>query len=97
MTPYPNCAKAKVWAGYRLFDPACLYCGARIIQHLGTLMITTSECSQRRRENLADWVAMGHDEAQIRTLAKGKFCIGPEVDAVSEPPKLEKPAVRGKK
>lgn len=60
-----------------MFNPACLHCGARLIQHLGGLPISAMECSQRRRAMLAVWVARGHDEQMIRELVKGPFCIGP--------------------
>jgi len=49
----------------------CLYCGARIIQHLATLPISPQDCARRRRSELALWVSHGHSEAQIRALAKG--------------------------
>jgi hypothetical protein len=77
MTPCPNCIKAATYPQYRWFNPACLHCGARIIQHLGTLGLSPDSCATRRRANLADWMAMGHNEAQIRSLAKGPLAITP--------------------
>ncbi len=96
MTPCPDCTKAQTNPQHRLFNPACLYCGARIIQHLGTLPISTSEIATRRRTNLADWVAHGHSEAQIRALAKGALCTGPlatgpaSISACVDPPKTKR-------
>lgn len=84
MTPCSDCQIAKTFAAHPLFNPACLYCGARIIQHLGTLPIASSEIATRRRANLADWVVQGHGEAEIRKLAKGALCTGPESTLVSE-------------
>ena len=52
-------------------DPLCLYCGARLIQRIGRYRIPVSESVERRRTVLADWMAYGHDEAQLRQLAKG--------------------------
>ena len=72
-----NCDIARTFPGYRWFCPACVYCGARLIQHLGTYRITTQECVQRRRVVLADWMAHGHTEAQLRALAKGPLAIAP--------------------
>lgn len=72
-----NCNVAKGFAGYRLFNPACLHCGARLIQHLGTLPIPTADCVRRRRAVLADWMAHGHTEADLRALAKGPTAIAP--------------------
>ena len=72
-----NCITAKGFNGYRMFNPACIYCGARLIQRLGMFQIPTSECTTRRRAVLADWMAHGHDEAQIRALVKGPLAIAP--------------------
>jgi len=72
------CERARKFSGFNRFRPACLHCGARIIQHLGTLQIGQSECAQRRRAALADWLAWGHSEAEIRKLAKGPLAIAPE-------------------
>lgn len=72
MSPPPcNCCQAaRLYPAHNQFNPACLYCGARILQHLGTLAIPPSECRNRRRNELAIWVAHGHSEAQLRELAK---------------------------
>jgi len=70
-----NCLVAKGFAAYRWFNPACLCCGVRLIQHLGTLPISNTECSQRRRAVLDEWVAIGHNEAAMRQLVKGLPCI----------------------
>ena len=60
-----------------MFNPACLHCGARLIQYLGTLPIAPAECAQRRRAVLADWMAHGHAESDLRSLAKGPLAIAP--------------------
>jgi len=72
-----NCDTARQYPQHRWFDPACLWCGARIIQHLGTLPMPASECTSRRRANLQIWLAHGHSETQIRTLAKGPLSLAP--------------------
>ena len=44
-----------------------------MIQQLGKLRTPTSQqITERRRNELAIWMAMGHSEAEIRALAKGK-------------------------
>lgn len=60
-----------------MFNPACLHCGARIIQRLGLMGLHPQECVQRRRAQLAVWVAHGHSEALIRKLVSGPTCIAP--------------------
>lgn len=77
----PNCKTAKDFPAYRLFSPACMYCGARLIQSLSRLTISASECKARRQAVLADWVAHGHSEQAIRSLVAGPLCIGPEKNA----------------
>lgn len=64
---------------YRLYCPNCIFCGARLIQNLAKLQIPTSECSARRKSVLADWLAHGHREDQIRKLVSGPLAIGPDV------------------
>lgn len=76
--PCECCERARKFSGFNRFSPNCLHCGARIIQHLGTLQIGRTECSDRRRSALADWLAWGHSEAEIRRLAKGPLAIAPE-------------------
>ena len=75
--PCPNCQTAKTHPQHNWFNPACLHCGARMIQHLGRLPIAASEIAQRRRQVLADWTAHGHTEAQLRALAKGPQALAP--------------------
>lgn len=84
-TPCPCCAIARLHPTYALFNPACLHCGARIIQHLGTLSLPPDVIRQRRRINLAIWVEWGHNEQAIRDLAKGSTAIGPAPSSESVP------------
>lgn len=86
--PCECCERARKFSGFNRFSPACLHCGARIIQHLGTLQIGRTECSQRRRAALANWLAWGHSEAEIRRLVKGPLAIAPV--PVAPPAKAKK-------
>lgn len=95
-----NCETARTFPEYRMFDPACLHCGARLIQLLGRLPIGASECTARRRNELAIWLHHGHQEADLRSLAKGPIPLAPG----GQDPSLEsavlipvKPRLRGKK
>ena len=78
------CTIALTFPEYRLFNPACLHCGVRIIQRLGKMPIPESECIQRRRNMLAVWVEHGHSESVIRDLVKGPMAIGPVQPLVQE-------------
>lgn len=65
-----TCALANpAWTQYD--SPKCIYCAARLIQQIGKLRTPTSdEIAARRRAVLADAVAYGHPEMEIRRLAK---------------------------
>lgn len=70
------CKTAREFLAYPMFDPACLHCGARLIQTLGQLPRPRQEIVTRRQAVLADWVAHGHSEAEIRRLVKGPLALG---------------------
>ena len=56
---------------YRMHCPTCIHCGARLIQKLQRLyQLTTEQRRDRCRQALADWVAQGHGEQELRALAK---------------------------
>lgn len=68
-----DCSASRESSGaHRLFDPLCLFCGARLIQAIGKLPISPESVIARRRAVLADWMAMGHAEQDLRDLAKAK-------------------------
>lgn len=73
-----NCLAARETSGaWRYFDPCCLWCGARLIQVIPKFSGTHAEATQRRRVVLRDWVAMGHDEREIRELVRGSLAFEP--------------------
>ena len=80
MTPCTDCTKAQAAPLRNWFNPACLHCGARMIQHLGTLPIAPSAITQRRRQVLLDWGEHGHSEQALRALAKGPLAIAPQTE-----------------
>lgn len=94
--PCAQCHTATSFPAYRWFNPACLYCGARLIQHLGQLPIAASECKARRQTVLKDWLSYGHSEAELRELVKGPTALSPGLDkaAVSALPPSVKPRSR---
>lgn len=49
----------------------CVFCGARLIQRLQRVFALAPPVRRERsRAALADWMAHGHSEAQLRALAK---------------------------
>lgn len=52
------------------FELNCLQCGARYICFIRRMRtLSEKQRSQRMAKALADWVAWGHDERELRTLA----------------------------
>lgn len=64
------CDKARVGPVYPMFDPACLWCGARLIWRIQRLPIAREGRIKRCRVALQDWLQYGHSEAEIRRLVK---------------------------
>lgn len=72
-----DCTATREAPAWPMHNPACLHCGARLIQRIGKYQIPVSEATTRRRAVLADWMAHGHDEAQLRALVKGPLAVEP--------------------
>lgn len=64
------CNRARLDPGHTMHCPSCLWCGARAIQRLGKMAIPVSDSNRRRRATLAEWVSFGHNESELRRLAK---------------------------
>ena len=63
---------------YRMHSRACLHCGARLIQKMQRLyQLTAEQRRDRSRDALAAWMCQGHDEQQLRKLAKGAWAVQP--------------------
>lgn len=62
-----------------MFNPACLWCGARAIQYTQRILLIGRDAKvQRSREVLARWLELGHSEVEIRKLAKqGAWAVEP--------------------
>lgn len=74
----PDCHNARTaqWPQYNTL--ACKYCAARLIYEIGKLRTPTSEqVTARRRVVLAEAIAWGWDEAEIRALVKGGRALEP--------------------
>ena len=72
-----NCNAAREAPDYRMHCPTCIHCGARLIQAIQRLPRPREEIQRRCRAVLNDWVAMGHDEKELRALAKGPRALAP--------------------
>ncbi len=68
--PCNCCSIARDFPTYKSFNPACIWCGARILVSLGLRGIGVTECRVRRTAMLKVWVDWGHSEAEIRQLFK---------------------------
>lgn len=83
-----ECEIAKDFHSYTLFNRKCKWCGARLVQVLGTLDRSAAEIKRRRSAALDDWEQMGHDRAEVRSLAMGALAL--EGNAVAENDPLKK-------
>ena len=56
---------------YRMHCHGCIACGARLIQKIQRLYPWQAEKKQEQcRQVLAEWMAQGHSEPELRALAK---------------------------
>ena len=70
-------AISPAWPQYN--SPQCAYCAARLLRDIGKLKTpTAAQITARRRVVLADAIAYGHSEVEIRRLHK----VGPWVEPV---------------
>lgn len=68
-TQIHNHWKSDPW-NHKLFNPACLHCGARLIQtHQRRYGVTRDEKVAACRKALSMWMQYGHSEAELRKLA----------------------------
>ena len=71
----PSCEASRETNGLcpQFNSPQCLFCTARLIQKIGQIRtITAAVITARRLVVLSDAVAYGHQESEIRRLAKIK-------------------------
>jgi hypothetical protein len=86
----PDCKEATEHPSHRQYCPKCIFCGARLIKRIGAIFNGDRAMQQARmRQVLADWVAIGHSEAEIRRLVKEGPLHEP-LPVVEEKPKSKK-------
>lgn len=94
------CTASKETPDHLWYDPACIWCGARLIQRIKARPGAREELTRRMRAVLADWVALGHSEAEIRRLVAGPVPLqptGPVEKSESAPPSPTKPRSASRK
>lgn len=64
------CDTARGNPAFPMHCPTCVWCGARLIQRLRGLPRPRQEIAARQRRVLSDWVAHGHAEELLRSLAR---------------------------
>lgn len=87
-TPCSDCAATREAPGWSMFNPACLWCGARLVQRIRNLPRPGAEIKARQSKVLEDWQAMGHDRSELLRLSRTECPVAP-LD--SEPPTPTKP------
>jgi len=61
-----------------MHNPACIYCGARLIQEIFKYRIPAADRTRQAKAALARWLQFGRDEAEIRRLVKLDTALEPE-------------------
>lgn len=69
MTNCDDCRLARSDVLWFRFNPACATCGARCLWFLQRMRLPLQQKRERLQKALADWMAYGHAEEQLRTLA----------------------------
>lgn len=77
-----DCSAARQTNGAsRLYNsPGCVYCTARLIRAIGRQPYPKDQLTKRRQVVLADAIAFGHDEKEIRALAALKELIHDQME-----------------
>lgn len=62
-----------------MFNPACLWCGARQIQYIQRVLVIGRDAKAKEcRGVLERWMELGHSETELRNLAKqGAWAVAP--------------------
>jgi len=68
-----------------MHSPACVYCGARLIQSIMAYRIPAADRTRQAKAALARWLQFGHDEAEIRRLVKLDTALEPEHERDATP------------
>jgi hypothetical protein len=65
-----ECARARANPDHhRVYDPACLWCGARYVKQLRQYYPGKTDLAEKRKAAMDVWERNGHDRVQLRELA----------------------------
>lgn len=76
-----DCARAREGPGWPMFNPACLWCGARLIQRIRALkgVRPREELVARVAAAKSSWLSYGHSEKALGELvAQKKLPLAPD-------------------
>ena len=65
-----ECEAARMYPQHPIFCPTCLFCGGRYLRLIGQQPLPPARVRAWRQKVLADWMAFGHPEAELRRLAR---------------------------
>lgn len=97
MRPCEDCAiRRDTNPAWRRYDPACVHCGARLVQTIRGLrgIRPRDELVNRVKTVMDDWTAMGHDLQVLRDLISGPPALQPIGQAESSESASPKKAKR---
>lgn len=91
------CSTASAFPDHRMFNPACLACGARLLRSIGRLEIPRQQRVQRQTWVLNHWQAHGHGREQLRAAAMALPPTGQAASSASDAPASTKRRSAGRR
>lgn len=81
-----DCTNATGNTHYLVFNPACLYCGARYLRAIRRRPMTRQAVETYQTHILDSWARYGHNPETIRQMARdNEWPCGPARSGASEP------------
>ena len=87
-----DCEACRISPAWPMHNPLCTWCGARMIARIQRYPILADTKRERCRTVLADWMAYGHSETDLRRLARERQPLAPI--GQGEPGASERPGHR---
>ena len=72
-----DCEACRISPAWPRHNPLCTWCGARLISRIQRYPILADTKRDRCRTVLADWMAYGHAEQDLRRLARERQPLAP--------------------
>lgn len=92
-----DCARTRNGPGWNFFNPACIWCGARLVGRLRKLPRRPGEIQARQAKVLEDWASYGHSKDEMLALSHDECPVSPLPPSDSDSQSQTKPRSATKK